>query len=150
MRAFLLKLLTFLLIQAGLFGLILASANLRSEQNYLAATLEKHARLKSAPSPRLILVGGSNLAFGINSEALGQALGREVVNMGLVGGLGLDFMLHEVAPAVRKGDLVLLSLEYDLFSGGFNPVNQRQIVEYRPLRDRKSTRLNSSHDDLST
>lgn len=132
MRAFLLRLLAFLLIQTGLFALILAATNLRSEQNYLAATLEKHARLENASSPRLILVGGSNLAFGVDSEALGKAIGREVVNMGLVGGLGLDFMLNEVAPAVRAGDLVVLSLEYDLFSGGFNPVNQRQIIEYRP------------------
>ena len=132
MRAFLLKLLAFLLLQAGLFGVILATANLSSAQNYLAATLEKHARLENASSPRLILVGGSNLAFGVNSEALGKAIGREVVNMGLIGGLGLDFMLNEVAPAVRPGDLVLLSLEYDLFAGGFNPLNQRQIIEYRP------------------
>lgn len=132
MKPFLLKIGAFLLLQAGLFLALLAASDLSHERNYLAATIEKHAWLRRAPSPRVILVGGSNLAFGIDSERLGQGLRREVVNMGLAGGFGLEFMLNEVAPAVRKGDWVVLSLEYDLFSGGYNPMNLRQVLEYRP------------------
>ena len=106
------------------------------EINYLAATCEKHARLERTSAPRIILVGGSNLAFGVDSARLEKTLGRDVVNMGLAAGLGIDFMLNEIEPALQRGDIVVLSLEYDRFSGGYNPLTLRQAVEYRPANFR--------------
>jgi len=45
-------------------------------------------------------------------------------------------MLNEVAPHVRAGDIVVLSLEYEDFGGGYNPVNIGQLIEYRPAHIR--------------
>ena len=132
MKMFGIKCAGFLGIQVGIFGMLLFWYDLSLETNYLAATCEKHARLERASAPRVILVGGSNLAFGVDSARLEKALGREVVNMGLTAGLGIDFMLNEIEPDLKSGDTVVLSLEYDRFSGGYNPLNLRQIVEYRP------------------
>jgi hypothetical protein len=83
--------------------------------HYLAAALDKAARLERVPPPRVLLVGGSSWAFGVNSAALERSLERPVVNLGLNGGLGLRYLLAQAAEAVRPGDLVLLSLEYPLF-----------------------------------
>lgn len=132
MKQFVRRVAWFLSLQGLLIALILSPYDGSREMNYLAATCDKQSRLQRSRAPRIILVGGSNLAFGIDSTRLGQAFGREVVNMGLVAGLGLDFMLNEVEPALQPGDIVVLSLEYDRFSGGFNPLNLQQIIQYRP------------------
>jgi hypothetical protein len=82
----------------------------------LNAANAKHARLAALQSPRLILVGGSNVLFGLDSPTLAAGTGiTSVVNMALTAPLGLSFMLQEVQPLIRPGDVVLLSPEYDHF-----------------------------------
>lgn len=132
MQRFCLKLAGFLLLQLAVFSLLASRSTRTPDDNYLAATIDKHARLQQAKAPRVILVGGSNLAFGVDSLRLEEQLNRPVVNMGLVAGLGLEFMLNEVADSIQHGDVVVLSLEYDRFSGGYNPLNLQQILEIRP------------------
>jgi hypothetical protein len=83
--------------------------------SYLAATIDKHRLLQGQASPRIILVGGSNVAFGFDSQALQAATRSNPVNMGLIGGVGLDFMLNELSGAIRRGDMVVVSPEYELF-----------------------------------
>jgi hypothetical protein len=84
------------------------------DRDYHAAWADKHGRLLAAPSPRLVLVGGSNVAFSILSPALGDALGLEPVNLGLDVDLGLEFMLRDAEAGLRAGDVVVLSPEYQL------------------------------------
>jgi hypothetical protein len=132
MKAFCARLSLFLLLQGLFFFLLVRNPELPEENNYLAATMDKHQRLERMEPPRLILVGGSNVAFGFRSETLEEEVGMPVVNMGLVGGLGVEFMLNEVEGAIGRGDVVLLSFEYDLLSGGDSELIFRQIVELRP------------------
>jgi len=132
MRTFCCKLAAFALLQLLMFAVLLRHYDVSRETNYLAATADKHRRLAHTPSPRLIILGGSNVPFGIQSDRLEQALSRPVVNMGLVAGAGLDFMLREIKPSLRRGDLVLLSLEYDQFGGGYDPNILRQLIVFRP------------------
>jgi hypothetical protein len=89
------------------------------EDNYLAAVLEKDRIIRSAQSPKIILVGGSNLAFGIDSKAIQDSIGVPVVNMGLYAKLGLKYMLAQVRPYIKPGDIVLVVPEYDQFYGDF-------------------------------
>lgn len=91
-----------------------------SDDNYLAAVLEKDRLIRSTPSPKIILVGGSNLAFGIDSRMLRDSLKVNVVNMGLYAKLGLRYMLAQVKPYIRSGDVVLIVPEYDQFYGKFS------------------------------
>jgi hypothetical protein len=135
MKAFLLRTCFFLLLQGVLF-LFCWSPRLPHEHNYLAATLDKHAHLRASPSPRLILVGGSNLAFGINSAILRDELGLEVVNMGLNASLGIPYMLDEIEPDIRAGDLVVLSFEYDILAREPVDLLLRQLLEIRPANFR--------------
>jgi hypothetical protein len=131
MKSFLPKVFLFVLLQASIFA-VFWNPNLPNEHNYLAATIDKHHRLKSTRSPRIILIGGSNLAFGIKNDILERELGLPVVNMGLNAALGVPFMLREVRSKIQKGDVVVLSLEYDILSGVGVELVLRQLFELRP------------------
>jgi hypothetical protein len=85
--------------------------------NYMAAAADKHRLLYSVPSPRIILVGGSNTAFSVDSQKLSEHFGMPVINIGLNVDIGLRYMLNEVKPALRDGDILLIFPEYAHFSG---------------------------------
>jgi hypothetical protein len=89
------------------------------DDNYLASVLEKDRLVRNTPSPKMMLVGGSNLAFGIDSKEIQDSLGIRVVNMGLYAKLGLRYMLAQVKPYIKPGDVVIVVPEYDQFYGEF-------------------------------
>ncbi len=103
-----------------LSGLLIGQyhTNVRDD-SYLAAVLEKDRLIRNTPSPKIILVGGSNLAFGIDSKAIQDSLGLNVVNMGLYAKLGLKYMLAQVRPYIKSGDVVIVVPEYDQFYGDY-------------------------------
>ncbi len=116
-RTFLLKL-GLLTIAILVSGFVVSRYDTRaSDDNYLAAVLEKDRLIRNKPSPKIIKVGGSNLAFGINSRMMQDSLDLHVVNMGLYAKLGLRYMLAQVRPYIRKGDIVVVVPEYDQFYG---------------------------------
>jgi hypothetical protein len=87
-------------------------------EDYLAIIGTKMARLENTPSPKIVFVGGSNLAFGLDSRLVEEQLGYHVVNMGLGHNMGLHLMLDLVAPRIHTGDIVVLVPEYSFFYGG--------------------------------
>ena len=90
-------------------------------KHQLAMLIDKRVMLDASPAPRIILVGGSNLMFGVDSALLEQSLGVPVVNMGIFGGLGLVAPLDVILPHVRPGDTVVLVPEYTLLFTGLSP-----------------------------
>ena len=94
-------------------GILLRTIHVRNQQSYYAALTDKIEILTSTTSPRIIIVGGSNTAFGIDSELLQMKSGYNVVNMGLNGNLGMRFMLHTIEPFLQQGDIVLIMPEFD-------------------------------------
>lgn len=86
-------------------------------QGYNQAFGLKERLMATTPSPRMILVGGSNVAFGFDSEMLEDSLGIPVVNDGLHAGLGLKFMMDDLFSKVRRGDILLIIPEYNQFFG---------------------------------
>ena len=109
-RCFLFLFITFLIIYAFVSYHKVERANYR--QTYLHGIIDKHQLLDTTSSPRIIIVGGSNNAFGIDSEMIENEFNLPVVNLSINGGLGLYYMLGEVVSETRKGDIVLLSIEY--------------------------------------
>lgn len=102
-------------------GILISGYDTRAaDNNYLAAVLEKDRLIRTTPSPKIVLVGGSNLAFGIDSRMMEDSLGVRVVNMGLYAQLGLRYMLAQVKPYIRRGDAVVIVPEYDQFYGKFS------------------------------
>jgi len=116
------------LLKAGALGLAVVGSGIlislydtrASDNNYLAAVLEKDRLIRTTASPKIILVGGSNLAFGIDSRIMEDSLHVNVVNMSLYAKLGLRYMLAQVKPYIRRGDVVVIVPEYDQFYGSFS------------------------------
>lgn len=78
--------------------------------------VDKQRLLQETPGPRLILAGDSGTAFGFLSPELEQALPPyHPINAGLWAFLGPHVILEEVAPEVRAGDVVVVSLAYEHF-----------------------------------
>lgn len=102
------------------------------EENYVAAIADKHKYAQSIQNRKIILAGGSNLAFGIASDSIQKIIGLPVVNLSLYVGLGLDFILYETLSEVKKGDLVILSIEYYLKKPGDDYSKQMAAFAYSP------------------
>ncbi len=115
MKRFGLKILLFSLIVFVVSYLSIFLPDKGNEGNLLYAMKDKQAALEAAEGPRVITVGGSNVAFGINSQKMSVALDRPAVNMGVHAGLGLKYILDNLRPQIRKGDVVVVIPEYDHF-----------------------------------
>ena len=64
---------------------------------------------QDAEKTRLVLVGGSAAAFGVDSALLEEQLPQyKVVNFGLYAALGTRVMLDLSEPLLREGDLVVV------------------------------------------
>jgi hypothetical protein len=90
----------------------------RDPQSYYVGFDRKLELLEHQPAgkPRIIVAGGSNAAFGVDSELIAAQCGAEVVNSAIHAGIGLPFMLHSLEPHLRQGDLVVVSPEYQHFT----------------------------------
>jgi len=109
-----------LAVAISISGILIGQYDTKAaDDNYLAAVLEKDRLIRNTPSPKIILVGGSNLAFGIDSKMMQDSLGLSVVNMGLYAKLGLRYMLAQVRPYIHSRDVVVVVPEYDQFYGDF-------------------------------
>ena len=86
-----------------------------SKYSILAALPDKHKMLETIHSPKLLLLGGSNVSFGMNSKKLQEKFHKPVVNMGIHAGLGLEFIINDSKRFIHKGDTVILMPEYEHF-----------------------------------
>jgi hypothetical protein len=146
MRVFLLNLCKFLLVQLLLWaGILLVYTKQKPfDADFNAETVDKQLRLESEPSPRIILIGGSNLIFGINSPEIERRTAYHPVNMGLNVGDGLAFMLRNAEPWLKAGDIVVVSPEYENFGEFYNGLGPFLYAEaeHSPALIRRFTRDN--------
>ena len=81
---------------------------------YLGELADKYARLRSlSDQNKIIVVGGSSVAFGINSQVMEKYLGMPVVNFGLYGPLGTTIMMDLTRGHIKEGDIIVLAPETD-------------------------------------
>lgn len=79
-------------------------------KTYYAALVDKIANLKSLENQKkIVLIGGSNVAFGFNSELLQQEFPEyKVVNFGLYAMLGTKIMMDLAIDYINAGDMVFI------------------------------------------
>jgi hypothetical protein len=65
-----------------------------SRSKFFSGLTIKHHRLSNTSSPRVIFVGGSNLAFGLDNDLIEKELCIPVVNMGLCSTFSLRYDLE--------------------------------------------------------
>lgn len=81
---------------------------------FMGELKSKYERLKETPGERIVLVGGSGVAFGYDSRLIEEELKEySVVNFGMYAGLGTKAVLDLSEEYIRAGDIVILSPEQD-------------------------------------
>ena len=101
---FIIKLIVAFLLLLGYIYWILP----QFENGYNASLIDKVDRLESIEEPKIVLLGNSNLAFGINSRSIEEAVGIPVVNMGGHGSNGNAFHEEMAKYNVTPGDIYIL------------------------------------------
>lgn len=110
----------------------------------LYALKQKHLQLALINKPKIIVVGGSNCAFGIDSKMLADSTNKPVYNMAIHGGLGLRYILEDVKYFAKKGDIIIVSPEYPQFSSNFYGADELLVMVFDVLPNTKN-RLNLEH-----
>ncbi len=92
---------------------------------------EKFDRLNEIDEPKIVIVGGSSAAFGIDSAMIEKYTGMPVVNFGLYAALGTKLMLDLSRSGINKGDVVIIApeLEAQTFSLYFNSETTLQAFD---------------------
>ncbi len=124
-----------LLLLPLLLMLISSALPAQYSRTYLAVLKDKTDALESSPSPRIVLVGGSGMAFSADCALLDSLLPPyTAVNCGLYAGLGVPVMLELVLPSLKSGDIVVFSPEMSAqtLSDWFNPVGMLEAAEEDP------------------
>lgn len=83
---------------------------------YYSVLARMHERLETAEGKKIVLVGGSNVAFGLNGRMLEQLLAEQgyeytVCPFGLYAAVGTGAMLDLSRDDLGEGDIVVLAME---------------------------------------
>lgn len=99
-------------------ALLLRGAMLPSfyHDSYYAVLDRMHTRLETAAGKKLVIVGGSNVAFGLDGALLEELLAQKgfdytVCPFGLYAAVGTAAMLDLSVDALGEGDIVILAVE---------------------------------------
>jgi len=88
---------------------------------------------KKIKTNKIIIVSGSNSLFGIDSKLLSKELGKKVINFSVNAGVMLPYTLYKAKKVIKKGDTVLLPLEYSMYN--YNGEPNEQMIDYIFSRD---------------
>ena len=120
MRKYLYK--VFLFVCAFFFLLLVIGFVLPyNKDGYIRAQKVKMETLANPNrKPTIVILGGSNAAFGYDTKQLNDSLPMPVYNAGLHAGMGMKFFLDDCSQYLKKGDILVFSPEYDQFYGNLN------------------------------
>ena len=110
---------------------------------FMGELKSKYERLKETSGKRIVLVGGSGVAFDCDSALMDDFFpSYEIVNFGMYAGLGTKAVMDLSENYIHKGDIVILSPEQSeqTFSDYFNGEYMWQAADgaFGMLRNLKS------------
>jgi len=100
-------------------NIVLSTGRMVSTQDWVDLILsqkEKMAVNSPLDPERILIVSASNSLFGLSAKTISQKTGLRTINLSSHGGLGGAYILSRAAKLIRKGDIILLPLEYDFYS----------------------------------
>ena len=115
----------------------------RFGDTFMGELKSKYERLKETSGKRIVLVGGSGVAFDCDSALMDDFFpSYEIVNFGMYAGLGTKAVMDLSENYIHEGDIVILSPEQSeqTFSDYFNGEYMWQAADgaFGMLRDLKS------------
>lgn len=106
---------------------------------YYAELPAMYERLNTVEGPKILVVGGSNVAFGLDGALLEELLAQKgydytVCPFGLYAAVGTSAMLDLSADALNEGDIVILAMEptSETMSGYFGATAFLKCTEAAP------------------
>lgn len=96
------------------------------QDRYPAVLADKFDRLRSIDGPKIVVIGNSNVAFGIDSSVLREAFGRPAVNAGLHAGFTNDFIERMAFVNTVPGDIYVLC--HARYNDGFRPTRPSYLL----------------------
>lgn len=138
----------FAILGVFLFCALLMPATPRAKTSLLFAEMDKEKLLMETPSPRMVFVGGSNLSFGLVSQTIKDSLNINPVNTSIHASLGLKYMMENITPYVKNGDIIIISPEYEQFYDGYAWGKEellRTVIDVSPdkIKDLKIKQISS-------
>lgn len=112
MKKFLKKIALFLLI-FSLVNMLIFSC-IQRESIGLTTENQKIAFVEtSTVAPKILISGGSNVGYSLDTEVLAKKLDRDVFNISFSISHGYEFPLNYIASNLKKGDIFIYIPEYD-------------------------------------
>ena len=81
------------------------------DESFYGGMKIKYNRLKSIEKSKIVVIGGSSVAFGLRSDIMENELKMPVVNFGLYANLGTKYMLDVAKDYIKEGDIVIIAPE---------------------------------------
>ncbi len=81
------------------------------DDTFVGEVGEKYELLNSTKGEKLVVIGGSSVAFGLDSAALEREIDMPVVNFGLYANLGTKLMLDLSRSGIGEGDVIVVAPE---------------------------------------
>ena len=102
----------------GLNFTILALLYLRYgvSEDYFASANDKLDLVEQTEPPRVLLIGGSSVAWSTHSRVIRERLQISTINCAYHAGLGIGFLEREVKYFAKPNDIVVLSIEWLVFA----------------------------------
>ena len=94
------------------FAITAATPDIYSE-SFVGVLDDKIERLDSIEGEKVVVIGGSSVAFGIDSALMEEELGKPVVNFGLYAAIGNVAMMELSKKSIGRGDVIILAPEMD-------------------------------------
>jgi len=94
---------------------------------------KKESIAKGIKSRKILIVAGSNALFDIDSQMLSKYFKLPVINYGVNAGIELPLILYLAKRVINKSDVVLLPLEYPIYS--YNGKAGFQMIDYLLARE---------------
>lgn len=116
----------------------------KNNKNFLASYELKVDRLETTKGKRrIVILGGSNVAFSINSQLLYDSLNIEVINAGLHGGIGLKNEVELFYSLLdKKNDIIIITPEFETLFNFRQDFESEEAVYCKSLRPFAFPQLN--------
>jgi hypothetical protein len=106
---------TFILFSFTYYYISSQKVEVTDELIWIRNCLVKKHQYADIEENKVIITGGSNTLFGMRTEQISNELNIPVYNLGVHAGLGIDFIINDAKKVLKRGDVVIMSLEYDHF-----------------------------------
>ncbi|MDH6459011.1 hypothetical protein M2102_002661 [Fusobacterium sp. PH5-7] len=98
---------------------------------YSLAHIDKMKMLQNNHK-KIVLIGGSNVAFGFNSNLLKKEfIDYDIINTGIHASIGIRYPLKEIESYLKSGDILIIFPEYEQFEGGYGGTPLLEICLYK-------------------